>query len=95
MTMVPATFDWSDIGEWQTIYASSKKRKDNHAIVNPKTQFLSINSQNCLVSGLDKKLIGPKYSEVRSVRGGNFLMVKTKTGKTGYVNAEGTEFFDE
>ncbi len=58
MTMVPATFDWSDIGEWQTIYASSKKRKDNHAIVNPKTQFLSINSQNCLVSGLDKKLIG-------------------------------------
>jgi len=44
---------------------------------------------------LDKKLIGPKYSEVRSVRGGNFLLVKTKTGKMGYVNAEGTEFFDE
>jgi hypothetical protein len=44
---------------------------------------------------LDKKLIGPRYSEVRSVRGGNFLLVKTKAGKTGYVNAEGTEFFDD
>ena len=44
---------------------------------------------------LDKKLIAPKYSEVRSVRGGNFLLVKTKTGKNGYVSAEGVEYFDE
>lgn len=58
MTMVPATFDWSDIGEWETIFLNSIKRKDNNATINSKTQFLSINTQNCLISGLEKKLIG-------------------------------------
>ena len=58
MTMIPATFDWSDIGEWETIFLKSIKKKDNLAIINPKTQFLSTNSQNCLISGPDKKLIG-------------------------------------
>ena len=44
---------------------------------------------------LDSKMINPKYTEVRSVRGGNFLLVKTATGKMGYVSADGTEYFDE
>ena len=58
MTMIPATFDWSDIGEWKAIFLKSTKNKDNHAIIDSKTQFLSTNSQNCLISGTDKKLIG-------------------------------------
>ncbi|MBL0146491.1 MAG: WG repeat-containing protein [Chitinophagaceae bacterium] len=44
---------------------------------------------------LDKKIIKPKYLEVRLVRGGNFLLVKTVTGKAGYVNADGVEYFTE
>jgi hypothetical protein len=44
---------------------------------------------------LNKKLVAPKYTELRSVRGGSFLLVKTSTGKSGYVNAEGIEFFEE
>lgn len=58
MTMLPATFDWSDIGEWKAIFLNSNKKKDNLAILNSKTQFLSTNSQNCLISGTDEKLIG-------------------------------------
>lgn len=58
MTMVPATFDWNDIGEWHTIFESSPKKKDNHAVIDSKTQYLSINSQGCLISGLNKKIIG-------------------------------------
>jgi len=58
MTMIPATFDWSDIGEWETIFFNSKKNKDNNALIDPQTQFLSINSQNCLISGFENKLIG-------------------------------------
>jgi mannose-1-phosphate guanylyltransferase len=56
--MVPATFDWTDIGEWETIFASSPKKNYNHAIVDNKTQYLSVNSQGCLISGSDKKVIG-------------------------------------
>jgi len=44
---------------------------------------------------LDKKLVAPKYAEIRSVRGSNYLWVKTATGKWGYVNADGAEFFIE
>ena len=58
MTMVPATFDWSDIGEWHTIFENLPKKKDKHAIINSQTKFLSVNSQNCLISSSDKKLIG-------------------------------------
>ena len=44
---------------------------------------------------LNKKLVVPQYSEVRSVRDGDFLRVKTKTGKDGYVSADGVAFFEE
>jgi len=58
LTMIPATFDWNDIGEWHTIFESLPKKKDNHAVISSKTQFLSTNSQGCLISGQDKKIIG-------------------------------------
>jgi mannose-1-phosphate guanylyltransferase len=58
LSMVVATFDWSDIGEWETIFQTLPKKKDNNAVLNSKTQFLNVNSKNCLISGLDKKLIG-------------------------------------
>lgn len=44
---------------------------------------------------LDKKTIEPKYTDVKLVRGGNFLQVKTKTGKIGYVSPEGVEYFED
>jgi hypothetical protein len=44
---------------------------------------------------LDKNLIAPKYAEIRSVRGSNYLWVKTATGKAGYIKTDGTEFFIE
>jgi len=58
MTMVPATFDWNDIGEWHTIFETLPKKKDNNAVLFSKTQYLSTDSQGCLVSGSNKKLIG-------------------------------------
>lgn len=39
--------------------------------------------------------IKPRYSDVRMVRGGRFLLVKTASGKTGYMSADGTEYFEE
>ena len=45
---------------------------------------------------MDKKMISPKYSEVRLVnRNGNYLQVKTSSGKVGYINSAGDEFFVE
>ncbi|MFA5828099.1 MAG: mannose-1-phosphate guanylyltransferase [Candidatus Shapirobacteria bacterium] len=58
LLMLLATFDWSDIGEWGSIHNRLKKDQDDISILNKKTQTISHNSKNCLVSGLDKKLIG-------------------------------------
>jgi hypothetical protein len=44
---------------------------------------------------LNNKLVAPKYSEIRSVRGGNYLLVKTGAGKMGFVNEDGMEFFED
>ncbi|MGC4103926.1 WG repeat-containing protein [Ferruginibacter sp.] len=43
---------------------------------------------------LENKLIAPKYNEVRSIRGGAYLFVKTKEGKIGYINTDGVEYFE-
>ena len=44
----------------------------------------------------DKRMINPKYSDVRILnRGSNYLQVKTSNGKVGYINAAGDEYFVE
>ena len=42
---------------------------------------------------LNDQLIEPKYNDVLPVAGGRYLLVKTQSGKTGFVNSGGEEFF--
>ncbi len=44
---------------------------------------------------LDDKTIEPKYKEIRMVDGTRYLQIKTSTGKTGYISADGNEYFVE
>jgi len=44
---------------------------------------------------LNNMTIKPRYSDVRMLRGGRFLLVKTASGKTGYMSADGTEYFED
>ncbi len=44
---------------------------------------------------LNNKMIKPKYADVKMVRGGRFLLVKTASGKMGYMSTDGTEYFEE
>lgn len=44
---------------------------------------------------LNNMTIKPRFSDVRMLRGGKFLLVKTASGKTGYMSADGTEYFEE
>ena len=44
---------------------------------------------------LNNTSIQPKYTDVKMMNGGEYLMVKTFAGKTGYINAAGTEYFVE
>jgi hypothetical protein len=45
---------------------------------------------------LDNSVISPKYSEVRMINGTDrYLMVKTSSGKVGYISSSGNEYFVE
>jgi len=57
LEMITASFDWSDIGEWQSIY-HHLPQKDSFSVINKKTNFVQFNSQKCLLSGSPQKLIG-------------------------------------
>ena len=37
----------------------------------------------------------PKYADVKLVKGGKYVLITTLTGKKGYVNESGHEFFEE
>jgi len=54
---IKASFDWSDVGEWGSIYDQSSK-KESFAIINKNTNYLQVNSRKCLISGSKDKLIG-------------------------------------
>lgn len=53
-----ANFKWSDIGEWKTIYKILSKTPAQIVKLDKQVNFVSHNSQNCLVSTYQNKLIG-------------------------------------
>ncbi len=44
---------------------------------------------------MDNNVIQPKYKDVKLLPGGKYLMVKTASGKTGYISSGGEEYFTE
>ena len=44
---------------------------------------------------LNNAVLLPRFTEVRPVKGGQFVMVKNAAGKWGYVNSNLTEFFED
>lgn len=55
---IPASFTWSDVGEWPSVWDNLPQDQNHHAALSPNTRYLSVNSQNCLVSAPPNKLIG-------------------------------------
>lgn len=55
---ISANFDWSDIGEWGSIFKQLPKTQNNIKSVSQTTLSYSQNSNNCLLSADPEKLIG-------------------------------------
>lgn len=58
IVLIPASFDWNDVGEWNAIFSQLKKNPQGNASFKEETQYLEVNSKNCLISGTNNKLIG-------------------------------------
>lgn len=58
LTIIPANFYWSDVGEWKSIYNQLKKNQFDIVNLTNQTKILEVNSRNCLVSSSKNKLVG-------------------------------------
>jgi len=58
LSLIPASFSWSDVGEWKSIYNQASKGKDDIVALNSDTKLVHIGSKRCLISGQKNKLIG-------------------------------------
>lgn len=57
LLLVPADFDWQDVGDWQAVWETSQKDRQNNAFLGKKkSPWVDVNSRGCLVAS-DKKLI--------------------------------------
>jgi len=57
LLLVPVKFDWQDVGDWQAVWDTKEKDKQNNVLINPrKASWLNIDSKNCLIYP-NKKLI--------------------------------------
>ena len=57
LLLVPADFDWQDVGDWQAVWKTSQKDRQNNAFLGEKKSlWVNVDSQSCLVAS-DKKLI--------------------------------------
>jgi mannose-1-phosphate guanylyltransferase len=59
LVLVPASFTWSDVGDWQIVYEAGKKDQNGNMIVNlgQKNEIYIFNSQNNVVQFSDR-LVG-------------------------------------
>ncbi len=43
----------------------------------------------------DHRTVNPKYTDIKAIEGTNYLLVKTFSGKLGYISSAGNEYFVE
>lgn len=59
LSIIPATFNWSDVGEWYAIWQHlSTKSQDGIVHLGNQGKHVSVNSKNCLLFGPPRKLTG-------------------------------------
>lgn len=55
--VVPIKSDWSDVGEWNSIYQKLAKDKLGIAQINQDSHYLQVDSKNCLISAPKNKIV--------------------------------------
>jgi len=58
LVLIPASFNWNDIGEWKSIYKELPKSGNNFALLPKTLKFVEVNSKNCLLVSNTQKMIG-------------------------------------
>lgn len=58
LLVISGNFGWNNMSEWNSVYRQLNKDQSGIATLQPDTQFIQIDSKNCLVSTTKNKIIG-------------------------------------
>jgi len=58
LLLIPASFNWNDVGEWKSIFKELPKKDNNLALLSKNQKFVEVNSKNCLLASDSSKIIG-------------------------------------
>lgn len=75
--MLPATFDWNDLGTWGSLYEKLPKDKQNNAVVRAQTLLLD-SSNNIIQTEKGKKVIVSNLTDYIIVDQGKTLIIVPK-----------------
>jgi len=77
MYMLPATFDWNDLGTWGSLYKKLPKDQNNNAVVGAKSLFLNAEN-NILQTKAGKQVVVCDLDNYIIVDSGNTLIIVPK-----------------
>ena len=72
--LVPASFDWDDLGSWKSIYDLNTKDAANNVVINSKV-YLNQSSNNLIKSNPNKKIVISGLSDFIIVDSEDVLMI--------------------
>ncbi|WP_300434281.1 mannose-1-phosphate guanylyltransferase [Christiangramia sp.] len=76
--VIPVSFNWSDLGTWSSVQAELPSDEENNTTIN--CRFLAENSENNIVSTIDKKIVVLKgLSDYIVVEDKDILMIVPKS----------------
>jgi len=85
LLLVPATFDWSDIGDWKVAYDLKEKDSDGNVVetFGEKGWHLGIETKNCLIETQDKLVATVGVSDLVIIETDKVVLVCAKEKSQG------------
>lgn len=74
INLVPASFDWNDLGSWKSIYNLGSKDQFNNVVINSKVYY-NQSSNNLIKSSQNKKIVISGLSDFIIVDEKDYLMI--------------------
>lgn len=76
VSVLKATFDWNDVGAWNSLYNVSEKDENNNVV---KGELININSQNCYFYSKDKQIAAIGLEDMIVVEDKGAILIARKS----------------
>ena len=76
--MIPASYGWSDIGSWESLYEISQKNEGSNSVL-VENGYIGIDTEGCLIQGEGRMIATIGLSDLVIIDTPDVLMVSQKS----------------